>query len=482
MADAQMTTYPAPLLQAILDLAGRFGAEVFVVGGTVRDWLTGRAPRDLDLAVSRAALQFAAALARELGGTCVLLDEEEKTARVVWRGFEIDIAGFRRGATTIREDLVLRDFTVNALALPFSPQMMAAPDRLLLIDPAGGLADLDAGIIRALGPLCLVDDPLRLLRAFRFFAETGFVIEAHTRRWITQYRTLLHGVSPERLSHELDGIMASDRAFRAMGLLREAGLLAELFPELERGAGVSQPASHHLDVLAHNLEALRWMERIVAQPGDFYAGHGEELAGYLAGGSRVLWLKWAALLHDLGKPATRRVSGGRITFYHHERLGAELLAGLAKRLRWSREKQERIIAFVALHMWPFHLSNVRRKRGAVTGRACLKMYKAAAGELPGLFLLAMADSLAGRGPEKPAGMERELAALYDQVLEICRKQVAPVLAGPRLVTGRDLIAMGLSPGPVFKDILAAVEKAQVEGTVADRGQALELARRFLAAH
>lgn len=480
MAEERLKKYPAALSRAIHDLAGRFGVGVFVVGGTVRDWLAGKEPRDLDLAVSGSALDFAAALARKLRGTYVLLDEGEKTARVVWHAFVIDIAGFRGGAEEIGQDLVQRDFTINALALPFPPQLASAPDQGQLIDPAGGLTDLRDGIIRALGPACLVDDPLRLLRAFRFFAETGFVIEPQTWQWITGHLPLIHAVSPERISYELDCIMASRHAFRAMRLLKQSAMLGELLPELQLGAGVMQPASHHLDVLDHNLEALGWMERIVAQPADFYPDQGEDLVQYLAVDKRVVWLKWAALFHDLGKPAALRLAGERITFYNHERLGAELFAAVAKRLHWSREKYERIASFVALHMWPFHLSNVRRKRGAVTGRACLKMYKAADDELAGLFLLAMADSLAGQGPEKPPGMEKELAALYTQVLDVCKTQVAPVLAGPRLVTGKDLIAMGLVPGPVFKDILAEVEKAQVEGTVHDRLQALDRVRRFLA--
>ena len=480
MAEQRLTNYPAALPQAIHDLAGRFGVSVFVVGGTVRDWLSGKEPRDLDLAVSGAALDFAAALARELGGTYVLLDEDEKTARVVWRAFVVDIAGFRGGAKEIDRDLVQRDFTVNALAFPFPPQLTSVPDQRQLIDPAGGLTDLRAGIIRALGPACLVDDPLRLLRAFRFFAETGFVIEPRTWQWISEYLPLIHTVSPERISYELDCIMASRRAFDAMRLLKQSALLGELLPELQQGAGIIQPTSHHLDVLDHNLEALRWMERIVAQPADFYPDQGQELVQYLDQDKRAVWLKWAALFHDLGKPAALRMAGERITFYNHERIGAELFAALARRLRWSREKFERIGSLVALHMWPFHLSNVRRKRGAVTARACLKMYKAAEGELAGLFLLAMADSLAGQGPDKPAGMENELATLFTQVLEVCKTQVAPVLAGPRLVTGKDLIAMGLAPGPLFKDILAEVEKAQVEGVVQDRAQALDMVRRFLA--
>ncbi len=474
-----MQKYPDRLCQAIQAMAVRFEADVFVVGGTVRDWLRGVAARDLDLAVSRSALDFAEALARELQAAFVLLDAEEQTARVVWGEYVVDIAGFRGGARDIRQDLRKRDFTINSLALPFSQYLTApAADRRLIIDPADGLTDLQGGIIRLHAPEALTDDPLRLLRAFRFFAETGFVIEPHTWQWIMDLRQLLATVSPERISYELDCIMASRRAFAATTLLDRAEVLSLLFPELGLGAGITQPASHHLDVLAHNLEALGWMERISERPADFYPSQGEALARYLAHGRRIIWLKWAALFHDLGKPAALRLIDQRITFYNHDRIGVEIVAAIAKRLRWSREKSDRVSRLIALHMWPFHLSNVRRKKG-VTARACLKIYKAAGEELPGLFLLAMADSLAGQGSGKPEGMEEELAALYTQVLEVCRTRVEPVLAGPRLVTGRDLLALGLAPGPVFRDILAEVEKAQVEGKFNNREQALAWLRHFL---
>ncbi|MBU4262786.1 MAG: HD domain-containing protein [Proteobacteria bacterium] len=474
--------YPDRLCQAIQALAARYGADVFVVGGTVRDWLRGVAARDLDLAVSRSALDFAEALARELQAAFVLLDEEEQTARVVWGDYVVDVAGFRGGALDIRQDLLKRDFTMNALALPFSVYMTsAAADRRLIIDPADGLTDLQGEIIRLLAPEALTDDPLRLLRAFRFFAESGFGIEPHTWQWIIDYRQLLAAVSPERISYELDCIMASHRAFAATVLLDRAEVLAVLFPELGMGAGITQPASHHLDVRAHNLEALRWMERIIHRPADFYPTQGEALAKYLAGGKRIIWLKWAALFHDLGKPAALRLIDQRITFHNHDRIGVELVAALAKRLRWSREKSDRVSRLIALHMWPFHLSNVRRKKG-VTARACLKIYKAAGEDLPGLFLLAMADSLAGQGAGKPEGMEEELVALYNQVLEVCITQVEPVLTGPRLVTGSDLLELGLEPGPAFKDILGEVEKAQVEGKFNNREQALAWVRHFLSFH
>ncbi|OKY74163.1 MAG: hypothetical protein BM485_15260 [Desulfobulbaceae bacterium DB1] len=474
----QEKEYQPELLRAIASLAARYQVELYVVGGTVRDRLTGVAARDLDLAVSGRALEFARQLAGETGGTFVLLDAKEETARVVLHGFVVDIAGFRQGAVDIRHDLVKRDFTINSLAVPFGVDLPVVLPSSTVIDPTGGLDDIRKKTIRALSSEAFIDDPLRLLRAFRFFAETGFRIEEQTLRWIEKYRDLLAGVAPERIACELDCLMASGRSFAAVGLLKETGLLGVILPELLQGEGVDQPSSHHLDVFAHNLEALKWMEKIVEQPGAFYPSHATELETYLAIDGKKTRLQWAALFHDLGKPAAVRVVDDRITFYNHDRLGADLFLSVAARLRWSRQKRDDVARLISLHMWPFHLCNVRRKND-VTPRSCLKLYKAAGQDLPGLFLLAMADSLAGQGPGKPPGMEKELAGLFDRVHDVCRKQVEPVLAGPPLLTGSDLIAVGLVPGPFFKDILGEAEKAQVEGTIRDRSQALAWLRDIL---
>ncbi len=470
--------YPDELLQILASLAERYEAELYVVGGTVRDWLTGVAARDLDLAVSCRALEFAGDLARETGGTFVLLDEKEKTARVVWHGCVVDIAGFRNGAADIRDDLMKRDFTMNSLAVPFCADLPVALKARTIIDPGGGVEDISRKTIRALSPESFIDDPLRLLRAFRFFAETGFRIDPQTLQWVGKYRELLAGVALERVSYELDCLMASGRASAAIELLKEWRVLDVVLPELMMGDGVDQPPSHHLDVIDHNLEALKWMEEIVEYPAKFYPEQEDELVSYLGTGKKKLQLKWAALFHDLGKPAAVRVADERITFYNHDRLGAELFSDIGQRLRWSREKREGVARLISLHMWPFHLCNVRKK-SSVTPKSCLKLYKASGKDLSGLFLLAMADSLAGQGPGKPPGMETELAGLFGQVLDVCRNQVEPVLAGPPLLTGRDLIDTGFEPGPVFKEILGEAEKAQVEGTIKNRSQALSWLHDFL---
>lgn len=470
--------YPARLRKAIATCALRYHIEVFVVGGTVRDWLRGNDAKDLDLAVSAHALDFARDLATDISGTFVLLDEAEQTARVVWGDLLVDISVFRSGVTTIAADLVKRDFTINGLAIPFDQSFSSQLESNTIIDPSSGLADLAGKIIRVFSARSFVDDPLRMLRAFRFFAETGFTIDADTLRLITQYHGLITSVSVERIIYELDCIMASSRAFQAVSLLHQSGLLFTLFPELKHGEGVEQPASHHLDVFGHNMAALQWMEKIIQDPALFFPHHPETMVAYLALDKSKIRLKWAALFHDLGKPAACKIIKQRITFYNHDRLGAAIVERLAERIHWSREQTEQVSRLISLHMWPFHLSNIKRKN-SVTAKACLKLYKAAAGDLPGLFLLTMADSLAGQGVGKPPDMEQELGELFAQVIDVCEKKVEPVLSGPPLLTGQDLIDLGLSPGPLFKEILNGLESAQVAGEIAGKEQGIAWVRQFV---
>ncbi|MDH5298341.1 MAG: HDIG domain-containing protein [Desulfobulbaceae bacterium] len=475
-----LALYPAALRQGLAAVVGRLGFPLYPAGGAVRDWLAGNPCRDLDVTVPGGAVACARDLARTLGGAFVPLDEEEGVARVVWQGHEVDFSDFREGTTSIEADLARRDFTVNAMAVAFDPEKggLAAP--YTIIDPTGGCEDFRRRLVRATSPGVFRADPLRLLRAYRFVATLGFRLDGDTERLLATEIPLLARVAPERILHELSAIMASARAALAVSMMEESSLLWSIFPELRQGEGMAQPDSHHLDVFAHNRETLRCLEGLLADPAGRFPGHGPEMADYLGSGRRAERLKWAALFHDLGKPACQRLRNGRITFYNHDREGARQFADVGRRLRLSREAIREVCLFIELHMWPFHLNNVRRKSG-ITPRACLRLVKAVGEELPGLFLLAMADSLAGQGPDKPPGMEAELALLYDQVDRTYRESIKPVLEMERLLTGHDLIArFGLAPGVLVGKILKGLEGAQVAGDVSTVEEARAWVADFLA--
>ena len=468
--------YSPPLFAALSRVAEELGREMFLVGGTVRDWLLQIRPNDLDFTVDCSAVRCCRALIRELdGGTFVPLGTaEEDAGRVVWKGLTIDFSSFRAGAGTIEEDLLLRDFSINAMAISFS-SFLDSTKELELFDPLHGAADLEKGILCAC-PDAFIHDPLRMLRGYRLWARFGFTFTPETQAAIEKHVALLARVSIERVSYEMDLIIASKRSYEVIAAMADSTLLFQVIPDLHDGVGLTQPESHHLDVFGHSLAALENIERILENPGHYYPECAEFLREYLQRPGIVEVLKWGALLHDLGKPATRKIredKGGRITFYNHDEVGRTLIQNLGRSLRWSNDKRERVAALTGMHMHPFHLCNERRKQG-LSKKACLKLAKRAGEDLIGLFFLAMADSLAGKGDTKPEAMEEELSVLLCEVLETYSRDIQPALSGPRLVTGKDLIELfALQPGPRFSKILDSLQEVQVEGEVTTREEALE---------
>lgn len=474
--------FPEKLISGLLAVAEKDKKQLYVVGGTIRDLLLGKRSSDLDITVSEGAAGIVRHLIRQLkGGAFVdLSGSEDEAARLVWHNVQVDVAGFREGAGEIEEDLQLRDFTINSIGVKLE-QLMTSDGSMQVIDPTGGFADLVSRRLRHCSS-AFTADPVRMLRGYRLYATLNFSLEQETEQEIEKYASLIHKVAAERIRHELDLIFDSRRTSATLRAMHGTALLAELLPELYQGKGVQQPEFHHLDVFEHNMFALEMMEDIIADPGEYFPGLADRLGDYLKNGAVVRWLKWAALLHDIGKPATRgesRKEHGRVTFYGHDEAGREMFCRFAEKMRWSNRDKDNVAALIGMHMHPFHLCNIERT-GEVTKRAALKICQRAGDQLPGLFLLAMSDSLAGRGEKKPEQMEEEIAALLDKVLHIYEENIRPVLSGPRLLTGRDLIDdFGLQPGPLFSTIFTKLELARVEGEVTTRRQAKRWVSDFL---
>jgi poly(A) polymerase len=474
--------YPSRLLQALEEAAGRDGIGLHVVGGTVRDMLLAKHPGDLDIALVKGAIPFVHTVISILGGGSFvdLSGPDDEGARLVWQGTQVDVADYRKDASTIEEDLQLRDFTINSMAIPFETLSGTGAEPFLL-DPAGGSADLRDGVLRHL-PSSFADDPVRMVRGFRFQATMGFSMDRATVFAVKKSCSLIGRVAPERIRYELELIFASCRTTAAVKKMHDAGLLKELLPELYRGRGVAQPRFHHLDVFDHNIFTLEMMEELINSPGKYFPEGEEKIKEYLRDKRVIRGLKWAALLHDIGKPETRGESEkekGRVTYYGHDEAGKKLFSDFANRMRWSGKETDFVASLISMHMHPFHLCNNART-GGVTKRAALKLCKRARDRLPALFLLAMADSLAGQGEEKPVEMEQEIATLFEEVLKVYGESIKPVLKGKRLLSGSDLIEQfGLVPGPFFSTILDGLELAMVEGVVKDRDSAVDWVEAFL---
>jgi tRNA nucleotidyltransferase/poly(A) polymerase len=414
------------------------GHEAYLAGGCVRDRLLGREPLDFDIATSAPP-----EVVRRLFPRTVPVGVQFGVVLVIERGARLEVATFRSDDAYVdgrrpsavrfgsaRDDAARRDFTLNAL--------FEDPDSGEVHDFVGGIPDLRAGLIRAIGDprARIAEDRLRMLRAVRFAARLGFRIHPDTRAAVAAAAPSLPDIAAERIGDELMKILTEGGARRGFALLAETGLLDVVLPEVSAMRGVAQSPDHHPegDVWTHTLLLLDQLP----------AGAPETLA-------------LGALLHDVAKPLCAGRKGDRITFYGHPEAGAEIAVAICRRLRRSRETWERVEYLVRHHLRLMQASRMRL--------ATLKKLLAEDG-FDELARLARLDALAS---------SRDLADVL-----FCQRRKAELgverLRPPRLLGGADLIAMGYRPGPLLGEILRAVEEAQLEGDVATRDAAATFVR------
>jgi poly(A) polymerase len=429
----------------------------------VRDLLLGREPKDYDIATSATPDEVMRifpetyAVGAQFGVVLVPAPEQEAAGDVSGgssrpgssRHGAVEVATFRsdigysdgrrpdevRFSNDPREDVARRDFTINGMML--DPLAAKTPGEVL--DLVGGRKDLEAGIIRTIGDAerRFGEDKLRMLRAIRFAARFQYQIEPSAFAAIQKLADEIEIVSRERVRDELTRMLTEGHGRRAFLLLDESGLLKHVLPEISAMRGVEQPAEFHPegDVFAHTLLLLANLP----QP-------------------CPLTLAWGALLHDVGKPSTFRIAPDRIRFDNHVEVGVKIAEDICKRLRFSNDDTVQILALVDNHMRFGHVHRMKE--------ATLKRFM----RLPRFdehMALHRADSLASHGN----------LATYEFLCEKQAEIPERTLRPAPLVTGDDLIAAGHVPGPKFREILNAVEDAQLDGRLPSRDAALEFVRR-----
>ena len=468
--------FPAALREVIglLSLADRAHAPAWLVGGALRDIVTGETPGELDLAVPSGALAWGRQLAERLGSTLVILDEARGVCRLAGP-VQIDVADFR--APSLEADLGARDFTVNALAVPL--RRLAEGGRAPITDPTGGLDDLVARRVRLCASGALADDPVRILRAARLALRPGWRLDAGIAPAARAAAPALAGMAAERVRDELGAMLEGPRAGAGLRLLDRLGALAVLLPESHAMRATAQPEPHRFDVWEHSLRAVEAADAVLEAAGaDFTPDSLPDLGAHLAddlgdGLTRRATLKLAALLHDVAKPETRTEAEGRVRFIGHDVIGAARALAVAERLRLSRRAAAVVERLVRHHLRPMHLAQA----GEITRRARHRFFRDLDTEWPDLLLLALADAAALRGDPPLAvwGDER------GQVLRALMSGAAAeqeLAAAPPLLRGEDvMVAFALPPGPEVGRLLARAREAQALGLVATREEALaELAR------
>jgi poly(A) polymerase len=429
---ARKLTIPSPAAAVVRGLTDA-GYEALIAGGAVRDLLLGRDPGDFDVATSARPEQVEAVFSH-----VVPVGERFGVVLVLVRGEPVEVATFRfdaeyadgrrpvaiRFSETAEEDARRRDFTVNGLFLD--------PRTGAVLDHVGGREDLSRGLLRAIGdPKERFDeDRLRMLRAVRLAAALGFEVEARTWAAMRARCAEISSVSGERIRDELLKTLTGPRPRRGVELLAASGLLEVVLPEVAAMIGVMQPPRFHPegDVYQHTLLALSRLEAP----------------------SPVLAM--ATLLHDVGKPATRS-QAERVRFDRHAGVGAAMAEDICRRLRFSRREGEAVAELVRDHLRFMSIMRMReaRRRRFLTGERAAEH-----------LALHRADCLASHGDLS----HHEFAA------EARRRYEAAPPPPPRLVTGRDLIEAGLTPGPIFARILSEVEDLVLEDRLRTREEAL----------
>ncbi len=486
-----------------------------MVGGSLRNLLLGKDCSDWDIVTAGDAPSLARRLAAALGGHYAHLHEKASRVVVVGtapggqrRDIVFDIAPLK--GRSIEEDLRVRDFTINAMAAPLDDVVhyLTTGQRLHPIDPLHGQADSEARRLKAVDSEIFRHDPLRMLRAVRLRARYRLSIDNWTQGLLMRDAALLLQVAPQRIHDELYAILEYEGAAEQLHFLDDHGLLTVLIPEFIPARGMPQPQPHYWDVLEHSLQTVGKLEQLAAllqQPPDALAL--SPLENNTPGGSlreiqQLLQeaeqqgifqlalltaprMKSAALLHDIGKPATYTIDEeGHIHFYGHPQAGVPLAQNVMNRLAASTQDRRLVQQVTAHHMRPGQLGQL----GMVSPRAIRRYFVDLGPTGIAVALISLADHLATRGPllgDKGNDANKTLHSWEQHIAVVClllthyirqRETILP----PRLVSAEELIRhLNLKPGPWVGLLLEYIAEAQADGTVRSKEEAFWFAEERL---
>ncbi|MCX5911652.1 MAG: hypothetical protein NTV04_06945 [Deltaproteobacteria bacterium] len=472
------------IIQIIYKLAQERKEEIYLVGGAVRDFLLGRPlGKDFDFVVPGDAAGLAKEVARQMQGTAFLLDDAFGTWRVVIKKAEgKSEADFcvRQGGD-ILADLRQRDFTINSLAIRL-PDIFQT-EKPLVIDPLGGLSDLRKGILRANSEDSLRQDPLRMLRAYRFAYALGLKIDEETVKAIGRNQKLIHRSAGERVRGEFFAALHENRAAHFLRDLYQTGLLPELFPEIGEWEQLSQGPHSDFPLLEHAFRTVEAGEFLLAHLRDFSSPEAQALEQHFdqvleEGISRKALFKFECFFHDSGKPHTR-TQGPEATvfrFLDHDQEGQRINERLARRLKLSRRSLRILSELTRQHMRLASLA----KGGAVTPRAKYRFFRDTGKEGLDLVLLSLANAGGSRKPSASFDPFRAPSEDLGKIMEAGRELLryyyedfSPKPPGP-LLNGKEIMkALRLSQSPLVGRLLGMLKEAEVSGRVRSREEALE---------
>ena len=460
-----------PFYDKLIKTLKTLNTDARLVGGSVRNLLLDKPVNDWDFVVPEKALELGKELSKMTNSAFVLLDEELEIARLVPRNNRKIYLDFAVSRGNLKRDLILRDFTINAIAIDMKTGEV--------IDPSGGMKDLENRLIRASKKRNISDDPLRILRAYRMKAQFGFKIDTNTLKWMTEYKDMLKKVSFERIRDEVFKILSTPHSAEIMEEMYDAGILAVIIPELVPMDGMQQNSFHKFDVLRHSFVTYNEVEKLIMQT-PFPLPHEEEIRNYLsapAGGDRnvIQLLKFATLLHDVGKPISQQVNHlGHLYYRGHPIEGKILWVDIAKRFKLSNYEIDLGGKFVEYHLEPIMV--VKQEEGRLRQERLFKFYRNAGKSLPGVILLSWGDVDAGQGKS----ITQEIIDIHH---DHCRKMLElyftsdRLASPPRFLTGKEIMQiLEIPQSKEVGEIYTALEEAIALGDVNSREEAEEFCR------
>lgn len=486
--------YWPPIVERIAEILA--GEDVYLVGGVVRDVYMRRPVHDLDLVALTDGQPIARRIANTLGGAYYPLDASRGIGRAIIESdgvpFTIDVAQAR--GPDLHADLVDRDFTVNALATPLDQLEM-------IIDPTDGLTDLSRQLVRQCSPHSISNDPVRMLRAVRISLSHGFHLTAETKAAIRENLPNLNNISEERIRDEFFKLLGGPRPHAALTILSVLGILDVLLPETSALMGVTQSPPHIYDVWRHTVGVVESMGQVFSVFGQrrddettanfgmgtfkFAVNHlYRDIQTHLAATqwpndrSHRALLILAALAHDIGKPSTRSVGDdGKIHFYRHEDVGADMVAAWGRRLALSNDEIDRLKTIVFHHLRPAQLA----RESSISRRSKYRFWHDVGVAGVDICLLSVADQLGKYGPTLPQDFWLKFVDNLRDLLEGYFQEQETLVAIKPLINGNDLIQqLGLQPSRQLGQLIEALREAQALQQFSTPAEALNWARDWLA--
>lgn len=448
--------------------------NTYLVGGCLRDLILGYTPKDLDILVEDEIDEFSKFLSKSLNSKIIKFQNHGfETFRIInsKTKLNIDITKYSGGNDGLINDLSMRDFTINSMALSLNNEKF---DFKNILDPFNGLKDLNNNVIRYVSKDLVLNDPLRLLRSVRLASKLNFIIEDDTKSYFMVNSEKINSVSNERIRDEIIDIFVLNNSFKYLLMMEEMNLLKQIFPEIKLSKGVIQGGLHDKDVFMHSLATLFFIENIINENlfpeirlnNDIFAHEN----------SIIPYIKLAAFLHDIGKPDTKSFSKSRIRFISHEEHGSKISENITKRLKFSMKVQKYISYLIKNHLRLGHLISLL---DLPSDKAIRKLSRDCYDVIDELIYLDFADYLATNQNHFDDYLEHynDLRKIHFRIMELRSDKNEKY---DKIIDGKEIMEIfGLNEGPEVGRVLNAIQDDIINNGNIKKSDAIKLAKKIL---